>query len=139
MDESGELVMQSLEQVAEAVDDPAPAVFGLLFERNPEFEAMFVLDTSGAIRRNMLQLAVTALMDYVEGRDGSVSMVRAERMNHVHIGVPDSRFDDFYAVMRDAFHGLIAADWSDATEAAWSEAIEGLTRRTSAVPHSAPA
>ena len=121
MTQAADLVIGSLEQVAEIVDDPAPAVFELLFARNPEFEPMFVLDPSGAIRRNMLQLAVEALMDYVEGRTTSMGMVRSERMNHGHIGVPGAQFDTFYAVMRDAFQ----------TEDAWTEAIAGLTRQTS--------
>lgn len=131
MTRSSELVIESLDRVAELVDDPAPAVFELLFARNPEFEQMFVLDPSGAIRRNMLQLAVVALMDYVEGRASSESMVRSERMNHSHIGVPGPQFDEFYGVVRDAFRGLIASQWSAATEDAWTEAIEGLTRHTS--------
>jgi hemoglobin-like flavoprotein len=131
MTHSGDLVIQSLERVAELIDDPAPAVFELLFARNPEFEPLFVLDPNGAIRRNMLQLAVVALMDYVEGRASSVSMVRAERMNHAHIGVPGPRFDEFYAVVRDAFRAMTEAQWSAATQDAWTEAIEGLTRQTS--------
>jgi hemoglobin-like flavoprotein len=131
MSRSGDLVIESLDRVAELVDDPAPAVFDLLFARNPDFEPMFVLDPNGAIRRNMLQLAVVALMDYVEGTASSVSMVRAERMNHGHIGVPGPQFDEFYAVVRDAFHGLLAEDWSADIEDAWTEAIAGLTRQTS--------
>jgi hemoglobin-like flavoprotein len=128
---SGNLVIESLDRVAEAVDDPAPAVFELLFARNPGLEQLFVLDPSGAIRRNMLQLAVIALMDYVEGRESSVSMVRSERMNHAHIGVPGPQFDEFYGVVRDAFRELLATQWSAATEDAWDEAIEGLTLHTS--------
>jgi hemoglobin-like flavoprotein len=131
MTRSGDLVIESLERASQLVDDPAPAVFELLFARHPEFEPMFVLDPSGAIRRNMLQLAVVALMDYAEGRPSSVSMVRAERMNHAHIGVPGPQFDEFYGVVRDAFRGLLGQQWSPATEEAWAEAIEGLTRQTS--------
>jgi hemoglobin-like flavoprotein len=129
MTRSGDLVIESLELVAELVDDPAPAVYELLFARNPEFEPLFALDPSGAIRRNMLQVAVIALMDYVEGREPN--MVRSERMNHSHTGVPGPQFDEFYGVVRDAFRGLIEAQWSSATQDAWTEAIEGLTRHTS--------
>lgn len=129
MTRTGDLVIESLEMVAERVDDPAPAVYELLFARNPEFKPLFALDPSGAIRRNMLQVAVVALMDYVEGREPS--MVRSERMNHSHTGVPGPQFDQFYAIVRDAFCGLIEDQWSSEIQDAWTEAIDGLTRQTS--------
>jgi len=123
---SADLVLASLYRAADIVEDPAPAVYARLFATHPELEELFILDPFGAVRRNMLQLALECLMDHLDGKPSSVNMVVSERTNHSQLGIPASVFDDFYFAIRDAFGQLLGDDWSTATERAWTEAIEGL-------------
>ena len=60
---SGEIVTASLEALAERVGDPAPQVYARLFAAYPEMEALFVRDTTGAVRGEMLALTFECLLD----------------------------------------------------------------------------
>ena len=50
MRNSAEILAGSLEALAERVGDPADQVYARLFEAYPEMEALFVRDTTGAVR-----------------------------------------------------------------------------------------
>lgn len=126
MSSDADLVLSSLQRVADAVEDPAPAVYGRLFAGHPELEELFALDPQGAVRRNMLNVALETLMDHVEGRAASTNMVLSERTSHSHLGVSRAVFDDFYLVIRDAFAELVGPQWSADTQRAWTDAIAAL-------------
>jgi hemoglobin-like flavoprotein len=115
-------ITRSLELVAER-GDPVPLVYARLFARHPEMEALFVRDTSGGVRGNMLTEALTALLDFA-GRDSyGGNLMRAEIVNHENLGVPREVFAAFYAILRDTFADMLGAAWTNDIDAAWKELL----------------
>jgi hemoglobin-like flavoprotein len=116
------LISHSLELVAER-GDPAPLVYARLFAREPEMEALFVRDTNGSIRGNMLAEAITALIDFTGANHYGANLFRAEIVNHGHLGVPAANFVAFFAVMRDTFAEILGDEWTPEIDAAWRMAL----------------
>lgn len=113
----------SLALVADRAGDPTDAVYASLFARFPEIEPLFVGDASGQARGQMLAMALETLADLAGGRAWAANMIRAERVNHDQLGVPDAIFSDFFTVVRDVFRDLAGEGWTAEMEAAWVEAI----------------
>ena len=67
------LILRSLELVAER-GDPVAQVYARVFAAHPEMEKLFVRDTTGSVRGNMLSEALTAMLDFIER--GQRSLVR---------------------------------------------------------------
>jgi hemoglobin-like flavoprotein len=120
-----ETISRSLELVAER-GDPAPAVYARLFAREPEMEALFVRDTDGSIRGNMLAEAITALIDFTGANHYGANLFRAELVNHGHLGVPAANFVAFFAVMRDTFAEILGEGWTPEIDAAWRDVLERI-------------
>ena len=89
------LVVQSLELLAERDIDPTRAVYARLFEENPEMEELFIRDHAYSIRGQMVQMVLENLLDYATTRSFGLNMIRAERVNHVNMGVPQAVFGIF--------------------------------------------
>lgn len=131
MSQSAELILESLDRVSEILDDPSAPVYERLFEEYPQFKGLFRFEGNGDLaRKNMFQVTVVALMEHLEGKYSSANVVKTERMNHAHIGVPNEFFDRYYEVVRDTFRNLLGDEWTPQTQAAWDEAIEGLISAT---------
>ena len=110
----------SLEAVAARCEDVVPPVYAALFERFPEFEKLFVLDTDMGARGHMLNEALVMAEGLLRDDPVAVSFVSAERMNHEGYGIDDTVFEGFYAVMADVFQSLAGDAWSEAMSAAWA-------------------
>lgn len=113
----------SLEAVAERCDDVVPPVYAALFERFPEFEGLFVLDTDHGVRGHMLNEALGMAEGLLEDDPISFSFVSSLRMNHEGYGIEDDAFEDFYIVIADVFQTLAAASWTPAMTAAWGAIV----------------
>jgi len=122
-------ITESLEQVAERCDDPTAAVYGLLFARHPEMVDLFVRDTNGAVRGQMLNQAFEIILDYIGPRSFSANFIACEVVNHEGLGVPPEVFASFFGVMRDAFRGILSADWTPAFDKAWRELVGELSAK----------
>lgn len=116
------LITRSLELVAER-GDPAPHVYARVFAAHPEMEKLFVRDTTGNIRGNMLTEAVTAMLDLVERDSYGANMMRAEIVNHENLGVPPDVFAGFYRIVRDTIAALLGGAWTNEMNAAWDELL----------------
>ncbi len=116
------LITRSLELVAER-GDPAPSVYARVFAAHPEMEKLFVRDTTGTIRGNMLTEAVTAMLDFIDRDSYGSNMMRAEIVNHENLGVPRDVFAGFYATLRDTFAELLGGAWTNEMNAAWVELL----------------
>ena len=123
-----DIIANCLELVAERAGDPAPLVFQRLFADNPELEALFVRDTAGLVRGEMLAVTLEALLDCAGGDAYAVSLVEIERVNHVGLGVEPEVFDTFFRVVMTVFREILGEDWTIEMDAAWHRV---LTR----VPH----
>lgn len=112
-------ILDSLEQVAERSDDPAPQVYACLFARYPETEALFIGDKRGAARGQMLRQAVETLLDYLGPNAFAANFLRSELRNHDDIGVPAEIFPAFYQAMAQAFADILGEAWTPDMQKAW--------------------
>ena len=113
-------ILDSLERVADHCDDPAPQVYERLFARSPETEALFVGDTRGAARGQMLRQATETLLDYLGPNTYAANFLKAELRNHDDIGVPGDIFPRFYQAMAEAFADILGEAWTPAMQTAWN-------------------
>jgi hemoglobin-like flavoprotein len=127
--------MRSVELIAER-GDPAPLIYARLFAIYPEMEALFVRDTNGSIRGNMLAEAITALMDFSGANNYGGNLFRAEIVNHEHLGVPPAHFVAFFTVMRDTFAELLGPEWTPEIDTAWGEALSAVRKSLTCHPGS---
>lgn len=115
-------ITRSLELVA-ARGDPAVAVYARLFAAHPEMELLFVRDTNGLVRGNMLAEAIGAILDFIDADRYGGNLMRIEIVNHENLGVPKDVFPAFFAAMREAFAEGLGSDWTPAFDAAWRELL----------------
>ncbi|MDO9708345.1 globin [Paracraurococcus lichenis] len=119
----GDAVAESLALYAARHGDPAPAVYARLFARHPEAEALFLLDTGGHVRGQMLAVALEALLD---GGERLAGLIGIERLNHANIGVPEALFDGFYALLMQTVRESLGPDWTPAMESGWRARLDAL-------------
>lgn len=131
MSDAATLILESLDRVAEITDDPSAQVYERLFTEYPEFKQLFRHESSGELaRQNMFRVTVVALLEHLEGKHSSLTMVNSERINHFHLGVPNEKFNRYYEVVRDTFQDILGDDWTPQTQNAWDDAIDGLVGAT---------
>ncbi|MES2033948.1 MAG: globin [Pseudomonadota bacterium] len=113
----------SLELVAARAGDPAARVYDRLFAARPEMAALFIGDRSGQARGQMLAMALETLGDLADGKPWAANMVRAERINHDQLGVPETVFATFFDVVHATFRDLAGEAWTAEMEAAWTAVL----------------
>ncbi len=121
------IIADTLDQVAAAVGDPTPLVFRRLFETNPDVEALFVRDTNGLVRGQMMQVTIESLLDFLEDRSYGASLVQVERVNHEGLGVDPDIFDTFYWTVIATFRDILGPAWTADMETAWTQSVAALT------------
>jgi hypothetical protein len=125
---STDLVETSLEMLAQRVGDPAPLVYARLFADLPEAEPLFVADTTGAVRGEMLAVAFRCLLE-PEGAY-TANLIKAERANHDGWGVAPAEFARFLPILREVCREALGADWTTAMDAAWAQRLARLEALT---------
>ncbi|WP_372786962.1 globin [Phenylobacterium sp.] len=123
---SAELVAGSLETLAERVGDPAPQVYARLFAEYPKIEALFVRDTTGAVRGEMLAVAFECILDIGGAGAYAANLIAAERVNHEGVGVPPEVFGRFFPMLAETCQALIGEAWTPEVDAAWRELLARL-------------
>jgi hemoglobin-like flavoprotein len=121
-----EVILSTLQSVADRHGDPSAAIYNRLFRTHPELEALFHMDRDGGVRASMVQQGLECILDYVGPRLTSPQIIAAARMHHDGYGVPAERFDDFFTAMRDAFRDLLANDWTPEMETGWIRLLQDL-------------
>jgi hemoglobin-like flavoprotein len=116
----GPVIVETLERVAACHGDPTQAIYGELFARHPELEALFWLDRDGGVRAAMVQQALECILDYADEQLTSAQIIAAARQHHGGYGVPAERFDAFFIAMRNAFRDILGSAWTPDMERAWS-------------------
>lgn len=111
---------QSLEVVADRCEDVIPPVYAELFQRYPEFEKLFVLDTDMGARGHMLNEALSMAEGLLTDDPVAISFVSAERMNHEGYGIEGDVFEGFFMVLENVFRRLAGDAWSDDMSSAWA-------------------
>lgn len=121
---TNEVLVQSLELVAERCGDPAPLIYARLFAAFPDVEPLFFRDHDGKIRGEMLAMAFQCLMD--QGGGYEANLIRSERINHEGFGVEPAAFTNFFPIVREVCRDLLAEDWTPAVEAAWAARLSQI-------------
>lgn len=110
----------SLEAVAEACEDPVPLVYAKLYERHPEVQQLFILDTDHGARGHMFNEALYCAQDLL-GRDVfATTFIASERQNHDGYDISANVFEAFYAVLHDVFRDLTGPAWTAEMDCAWT-------------------
>lgn len=118
-----DVIVATLEEVAERVGDPAPQIYARLFAAQPEMEAQFARDRDGTIKGAMLQHVIDVILDLCGPRAYARNMVACEVHNHEGMEVPHQVFATFFGVVRDTFREILGDDWTPAHETAWGELV----------------
>jgi hemoglobin-like flavoprotein len=121
-----DVVSRTLELVAEHCGDPAERVFARLFREQPEVEALFVRDTGGLVRGQMLATVLDGFLDFVSDQAYAAALVEIERVNHVGLGVEPAVFDTFFRVVVDTFREVIGPGWTGEMEEVWGRVLRGM-------------
>jgi hemoglobin-like flavoprotein len=118
-----ELILSTLERVAERVGDPTPLIYQRLFAAHPELERLFAMDRDGGVRGSMVETAITCILDHVGPRLSSPGILFAARQHHEGYGVPADLFDAFFVAMRDAFRDILGPEWTPEVDANWGRLL----------------
>jgi len=125
---NSKLIIESLEQAAQACEDPTSLVYKRLFLTHPEMEELFLLDRQDEAKGHMLFEVIECIIDFVGPRYTSEGLISSELINHEQIGVSREIFGTFFATVRDTFKELLADNWTAAYERAWDQLLEDLSR-----------
>jgi hemoglobin-like flavoprotein len=121
-----DLIERTLEIAAEREADLTPRVYARLFAGHPDMEALFVRDTNGAVRGEMLARVFEMILDFIDRRSYAAQMIQCEVVTHEGYGVPPEVFGIFFGTVADALREILGADWTSDIEASWRAMLEQM-------------
>jgi hemoglobin-like flavoprotein len=121
------VIEDSLERAAALGGDLTGPVYARLFGSHPEMEALFVRDTNGAVRGEMLARVFEMMLDFVDRRAYAAQMIQCEVVTHDGYGVPPAVFGVFFDVVADTVRDTLAAEWTAEAEAAWRSLLADMS------------
>ncbi len=116
----------SLELAAERGGDLSPAVYARLFARQPQMQALFWRDTSGAIKGEMLARVFEAILDFIGERRYADHLIETEVVTHEGYEVPRGVFATFFGVVAEVVRETCAGAWTPAMAGAWARVLADL-------------
>jgi hemoglobin-like flavoprotein len=119
-------IEHSMEVAAERAGDLTGRVYELLFERQPEMEALFWRDTSGLIKGEMLMRVFEAILDFIGERKYADHLVSCEVMTHAGYDVPPRVFSTFFGLVGEVVQEACGPEWSPAMGHAWRRTLAEL-------------
>lgn len=120
------IINESLEQLAERIGDPAERIYARLFELLPETQALFIRDTAGIVRHEMLARAFETILDLVDEGRVARGLLLSEYVNHQQIGVPTGAFEVFFDALVQVLREVLALQWTPAHEQAWASVLTDI-------------
>ena len=121
-----ELIIRTLEIAGEREGDLTPLVYARLFAEHPQMEALFVRDSDGLVRGEMLARVFEAILDFIDRRAFAALMIQCEVVTHEGYGVPPDVFGVFFATVAATLKDVIGADWTADMDRAWRELLADL-------------
>ena len=121
-----EAIERSLEIAAERGGDLTPVVYGRLFERQPEIEALFWRDNTDAVKGEMLMRVFEAILDFIRARQYADHLIQTEVVTHAGYDVPPDVFATFFGLVAEVVEEVCGADWSPAMSRAWRRTLADL-------------
>ncbi len=122
------LITQSLEIASERAGDLTGAVYARLFAERPDLEPLFVMDTDGAVRGEMLSRVFDAILDFIGARSYAHNLIHAEASNHDGYNVPREVFTLFFTTVADTVREACGPAWSVDMSEAWKRLLNALQR-----------
>jgi hemoglobin-like flavoprotein len=119
-------IVESLELAGERGGDLTPLVYARLFADHPDMEALFVRDTNGAVKGEMLMRVIEAILDFIGGRTYSAHLIQCEVVTHEGYGVPPKVFAVFFGTVAATVREAVGAGWTPAMEASWGQLLADL-------------
>ncbi|HEY2177145.1 MAG TPA: globin [Caulobacteraceae bacterium] len=119
-------IIRSLEIAAARGGDLTDAVYARLFAEHPDMEALFVRDTSGAVKAEMLAKVFEMILDLVDRGVYAGHLVQCEVVTHDAYGVPPDVFPAFFDVVAEVLKHMAGAQWTPAMTDAWAEVLAKL-------------
>ncbi|WP_135210933.1 globin [Vitreimonas flagellata] len=125
-DTNASLITQSLEIASERGGDLTSAVYARLFQERPDLEPLFVMDTNGAVRGEMLSRVFDAILDFIGPCAYAHNLIHAEATTHDGYNVPRETFTLFFTTVADTIKEACGDAWGVDTEHAWSRLLEEI-------------
>src|SRR6185312_17174475 len=119
-------IEQSLEIAGERGGDLTAVVYARLFERQPDMQALFWRDTTGAIQGEMLMKVFEAILDFVRARRYADHLIQTEIVTHAGYDVPPDVFATFFRLVAEVVEEICGPDWSPAMAQAWRRVLADL-------------
>jgi len=119
-------ILASLELAGARGGDLTAAVYARLFAAHPELEPLFVMDTDGAVRGEMLARAFEAIVDFVGKRSYADHLIGAEATNHDGYNVPREAFSAFFGFIRDEVRNACGDAWTCPMDQAWRRLLADI-------------
>lgn len=119
-------ITQSLEIAAERRGDLTSIIYARLFTRFPQMEPLFIRDSDGSVRGEMLARTFEAILDFIGARAYAGHLIQREVVTHEGYGVPPEVFGRFFEAVADTLRAVIGADWTPAMESAWRRLLVEL-------------
>ena len=121
-----DLIVASFERAAELCEDLTPLVYDRLFADHPDMRALFVRDTDGSVRGEMLARVIEAILDFIDRRAYAAHLIQCEVVTHEGYGTPPEVFRLFFSYVAAAIADLIGPDWKPRTDVAWRTLLADL-------------
>ena len=121
-----EAIEKSLEIAAERGGDLTPVVYGRLFERQPDMQALFWRDTTHAVKGEMLMRVFEGILDYIRARQFADHLISTEVVTHAGYDVPPDVFATFFGLVAEVIEEACGPDWTPAMAGAWRRTLADL-------------
>jgi hemoglobin-like flavoprotein len=120
------LIERALDIAGERHGDLTARVYARLFAAHPEMEALFVRDTNGSVRGEMLARVFEMVLDFIDRRTYAAQMIQCEVITHDGYGVPPEVFGLFFGVVADTLREVVGDDWTAEMDASWTEMLADM-------------
>ena len=121
-------IVASLDRAAEIAGDITARVYARLFAQYPDMQALFVRDTNGAVRGEMLASVIEAILDFIGPRAYADHLVETEAVTHEGYGVPRDVFPAFFGALADTLRDVLGGEWTSDIDANWRTLLAELDR-----------
>ena len=120
-------IVASLELAAERGGDLTEAVYARLFAQQPEMLPLFVMDTDGSVRGEMLARVFDAILDFIGERRYAHRLIEAEAMNHEGYNVPRTVFVTFFDMVAETVRDACGPGWTETMGQAWAQMLSEMS------------
>ena len=119
-------IEDSLAIAAERGGDLTPAVYALLFDRQPQMKALFWRDTDGSIKGEMLMRVFEAILDFIRARRYADHLIQTEAVTHAGYDVPPDVFATFFGLVAEVVKDACDEAWTPLMAQAWDRLLADL-------------